>query len=96
MKLRSAWTNLILIIMMEDLEDLLVLTVQELTTIIPSLQALLETQALLRPRLKPTYQIFQVHLLAESLNLEIRNNHLPIVKRANPLQFPSNMVSMGN
>ena len=41
--LKATWTNLILIIVKEDLDNLLVLTIIDLAIFIPGLQALLET-----------------------------------------------------
>ena len=54
LKLRVAWSNLILIITKKDLDGLLILTVTNLASYSLGLQALLETQAFICLRIRST------------------------------------------
>ena len=84
-EIRSAWTSLILIMTEEDLVDLPVLIVTKLAAYILGLQAHLETQALVRPTLRPSNQLSHAQALAESLNSRIRRISNVAVERVNIL-----------
>ena len=57
LKLRIAWTSVVLIMTMDNLRDHLVLIANDLANVIPSLQALLDTQASIRLGITPTSRL---------------------------------------
>ena len=96
LELRVAWTNPILIIAEEGLEDLPVLTVSDMAIFVPGFQALRETQALIWTGIRLTSQLSRAHALAESL-LRRQRTHLPLlVERVNLLLLPTTMVVLSN